>query len=93
VNPSSFENPQAELDRSLEWRETLDQVDPEMRWVLWQMVWGYSVKEIAERLGVKPATLYKRLSRARKELQKKRIDSNPSSAGRSKENGEKPKRR
>jgi DNA-directed RNA polymerase specialized sigma24 family protein len=93
VNPSSFENPQAELDRSLEWQETLDQVDPEMRWVLWQMVWGYSVKEIAERLGVKPATLYKRLSRARKELQKKRIDSNPSSAGRSKGNGEKPKRR
>jgi DNA-directed RNA polymerase specialized sigma24 family protein len=97
VGCSRSSNPETELQQSLEWREILDQVDPTMRWVLWQLLWGYSIKEIAGRLGVKPDTLSKRLSRTREQLQrklqKKRIDPQPPSAGRSRGNGEKGKGR
>jgi DNA-directed RNA polymerase specialized sigma24 family protein len=65
--------PQREMDRSLEWRELLDSVDETMKFVLWQLYWGFSIKDIANELGVTPNTLSKRLSRVRKR-QKKTLD-------------------
>jgi DNA-directed RNA polymerase specialized sigma24 family protein len=75
---------QQEMFRSVEWREVLDSVDGTMRFVLWRLYWGFSVKEIAGALGITPNTLSQRLSRTRKQL-KKTLDpmviSEPSSKG------------
>ncbi len=62
--------PQREMERSLEWREVLDSVDETMQFVLWQLYWGFSIKEIADEIGVTPNTLSQRLSRMRKQLKK-----------------------
>ncbi|MCE5306098.1 MAG: hypothetical protein LLG20_00495 [Acidobacteriales bacterium] len=61
---------QREVDRSLEWQEVLDSVDETMQFVLWQLYWGFSIKEIADEIGVTPNTLSQRLSRMRKQLKK-----------------------
>lgn len=61
---------QRQLDRNIAWRELLESVDEEMRWVLWRLYWGFSVNEIAEELAIPPNTLSKRLSRTRKCLKK-----------------------
>ncbi len=61
---------QGQFDRNIAWRELLDSVDEQMRWVLWRLYWGFSIDEIAGELGVPPNTLSQRLSRLRKRLKK-----------------------
>ncbi len=62
------------MEQSITWREALETLDPEMRWVFWRLYWGFSVNEIAEQLGISPNTLSQRIRRARKHL-KKIVDS------------------
>jgi len=75
---------QQEMDRSMEWREVLDSVDETMQFVLWRLYWGFSVKEIADEIGITPNTLSQRLSRTRKQLKKTldpKVISDPLSKG------------
>jgi DNA-directed RNA polymerase specialized sigma24 family protein len=78
--------PQREIDRSLEWREVLHSVDPDMQFVLWRLYWGFSIKEIAGEVGVTPNALSQRLSRMRKQL-KKPLDPRAGTSPLSKVNG------
>jgi len=78
--------PEAEMEKAITWREALDGLDPTMQWVLWRLYWGFSVNEIAARLGISPNTLSQRLSRTRKHLKehlKKILDRSPSVEARS----------
>jgi RNA polymerase sigma factor (sigma-70 family) len=75
---------QQEMDRSVEWREVLDSVDETMQFVLWRLYWGFSVREIADEIGITPNTLSQRLSRTRKQLKKAldpKVISDPLSRG------------
>jgi RNA polymerase sigma factor (sigma-70 family) len=74
--------PEAEIEKSIRWREALESVDPEMRKVLWWLYWGFTVNEIAAALGISPNTLSQRISRTRKHL-KKILDRTPSVEARS----------
>ncbi|MDX2181148.1 MAG: sigma-70 family RNA polymerase sigma factor [Bryobacteraceae bacterium] len=61
---------QEQFDRKIAWRELLDSVDEETKWILWRLYWGFSIDEIAAELSIPPNTLSQRLSRLRKKLKK-----------------------
>lgn len=56
--------------RLIQRREILDLMDPAMQDVFWRLFWGFTITEIADRLGISPNTLSKRIGRTRARLKK-----------------------
>jgi DNA-directed RNA polymerase specialized sigma24 family protein len=65
-----------ELDRLLAWKDACESLNDEDRRLLRNISLGYTNYEIAERMGLKPNTVTKRISRLKKEL-KNRLDGIP----------------